>query len=106
MVQPGRSCHADAVSPDYQVVNVAVNGLINSAVQMQIITALLEEGDIFFHTPELSSEQQMLCQMGFTADDSKLWCGLEYNYDLVSYVDIRGDPGLLVPYQVWRDRKQ
>ena len=53
----------DAVSPDYQVVNVAVNGLINSAVQMQIITALLEEGDIFFHTPELSSEQQMLCQM-------------------------------------------
>lgn len=96
----------DAVSPDYQVVNVAVNGLINSAVQMQIITALLEEGDIFFHTPELSSEQQMLCQMGFTADDSKLWCGLEYNYDLVSYVDIRETPGLLDSYQVWRDRKQ
>ena len=96
----------DGVQPEYQVVNVAINGLINSAVQMQIITALLEEGDIFFHTPELSSEQQMLCQMGFTGDDSKLWCGLEYNYDLVAYVDLRDFPGLLDSYQVWRDRKQ
>lgn len=95
----------EAVGSSYQVVNAAVNGLINSAVQMQILTSLLEPGDIFFHTPELSSDTQLLCQMGFTGDDTKLWCGLEYNYDLLKSVDLRDFPGLLDSYQMWRSRK-
>lgn len=95
-----------ALGDSYRVINTAINGTINSAVQMQIITAWLEEGDIFFHTPELSSDTQLMVEMGFTEDDAKLWAGLEYNYDLLEAVDLRDFPGLLDSYQSWRDRKR
>lgn len=95
-----------ALGDSYQVINTAVNGMINSAVQMQIITAYLEDGDIFFHTPELSSDTQLMIETGFTEDDAKLWCGLEYNYDLLEAVDLRQFPGLLDSYQQWRDLKK
>lgn len=95
-----------ALGDAYQVINAAVNGTINSAVQLQIITAWLEDGDIFFHTPELSSDTQLMIETGFTEDDAKLWCGLEYNYDLLEAVDLRQFPGLLDSNQQWRDQKK
>lgn len=95
----------EALAGEYRVINTAINGVINSAVQMQIITAYLEPGDIFFHTPELSSDTQLMAQVGFGENDRKLWCGLEYNYDLLEAVDLRDFPGLLDSYQLWRSRK-
>lgn len=91
---------------NYRVINAAINGMINSAVQMQIITAYLEKGDVFVHTPEIGSDTQLMVEMGFTEDDGKLWCGLEYNYDLLTKVDLRKFPELLDSFQQWRERKK
>lgn len=96
----------EAVGQDYQVINVAVNGIINSAVQMQIITEFLEPGDIFFHTPELSSKPQTMLQMEMINHDRKLWSGLEYNYDLVALIDLRDFPNFLDSLQYWLENKE
>lgn len=72
----------------YAVVNLGLNGTVNSAVQMQILGAFLEEGDILVHTPELSSRQQLLIRTAMGEQDDKLWCGIENNYDLFAMVDL------------------
>ena len=90
----------------FRVINMGLNGIINSAVQMEIIAQYLEPGDIFFHTPELSSQTQLMTVTGFGEQDRKLWCGLEYNYDLVSLLDLRSFPGLLDSFQFWLEGKQ
>lgn len=75
--------------PSYTVVNMGLNGTVNSLAQMEIMGTFLEEGDILFHAPELSSQQQLLLSTKMYNGDDKLWCGLEYNYDLLSLVDLR-----------------
>ena len=75
--------------PDYKVINMGLNGTVNSDIQLQILSAFLEPGDVFFHTPELSSDQQFLTATDMDHNAEILWAGLEYNYDLVSLVDIR-----------------
>ena len=79
----------------YRVVNLGLNGVVNSSVQMQILGNYLEDGDILVHTPELSSPRQLLSTPDMDEDDDKLWCGLEYNYDLFALVDLRTVPGAL-----------
>ena len=79
----------------YRVVNLGLNGTVSSSVQMQILGNFLENGDILFHTPELSSPKQLLSTLDMDEKDSKLWCGLEYNYDLFALVDLRTVPGAL-----------
>ena len=85
----------EAFGGDYAVINLGLNGMVNSAIQMEIMAAFLEPGDVVFHTPELSSETQMMRSMTMDRDDDKLWCGLENNYDLVSLVEFGAAPGLL-----------
>ena len=80
----------------YCPINMGINGLVNSSVQMQILEPFLEDGDIFIHTPEFSSAQQMLLAVKMNTEyEDKLWCGLEYNYDLFTLVDMRTVPGTL-----------
>ena len=81
--------------PEYRVVNLGLNGTVNSLVQMRIITAFLEEGDLFFHAPEISSTRQLLLETGMRAGDDMLWAGIEYNYDLFALADLRELPGAL-----------
>lgn len=90
----------------YRVINMGLNGVINSAVQMELITQFLEPGDIFFHTPELSSQTQLMTVTEFEEQDRKLWCGLEYNYDLIALLDLREFPGLLDSFRFWLEGKQ
>jgi len=79
----------------YTVINLGLNGTVNSLVQMEILGHFLEEGDILFHAPELSSPRQLLLETDMYEGDDKLWCGLEYNYDLFALVDLRGMDGVL-----------
>lgn len=78
-----------AFGDDYVILNLGLNGTVNSAVQMQILAAYLEEGDVFVHTLELTSPYQLLNSVQMGGNDDKLWCGLEYNYDLFSLVDLQ-----------------
>ena len=89
----------------YRVVNLGLNGTVNSAVQMQILGNFLEYGDILFHTPELSSPKQMLIDLTMDEDDDKLWCGLEYNYDLFALVDLCTVPGALDSFCSYLSKK-
>lgn len=97
---------AQTLGQDFAIVNMAINGTVSSRVQMEIIGAFLEEGDIFFHTPELSSRQQMMLYRQMSDKDDKLWCGLEYNYDLFSLVDIRGLEGVFDSFHSYLDMKK
>lgn len=89
----------------FRVVNLGLNGTVNSSAQMQILGHFLEDGDILFHAPELSSPKQMLIDPAMDEDDDKLWCGLEYNYDLFALVDLRTVPGALDSFCGYLSRK-
>lgn len=78
-----------AFGEEFRIVNMALNGTVNSEIQLQIMESYLEPGDVLLHTVELSSPQQMMTTEGMRDSDDKLWCGLEYNYDLVALVDLR-----------------
>lgn len=96
----------EIVGEDYQVINLGLNGVMNSSAQVQILTPFLEEGDIFFHTPELSSQSQMMQRTEMINHDRKLWSGLEYNYDLVSLLDIRTLPEFFDILSYWLSTKE
>ena len=80
---------------EYAILDLALNGTVNSAVQLQIMAAFLEPGDILFHTPEISSRFQLMLITEMREDDSNFWCGLENNYDLFALVDLRTTGGVL-----------
>ena len=83
-----------AFGADYTVINMGLNGLINSLVQMEIIEAFLEPGDVFVHAPEIASARQLLVDLTMSDVDDRLFAGLEYDYDLLALVDIREIDGL------------
>ena len=95
----------EAFGGAFAVVNLGLNGLANSAVQMQILSAFLEEGDILFHTPELASLTQTMRRLSANEKDDVFWCGVENNYDLVSLVDVQTVPGLLDSFCTYLERK-
>jgi len=96
----------DTLGENYEILNLALNGTVNSALQLQILQAFLEPGDILFHTPELSSKTQMMAEISLDRGDDKLWCGLEHNYDLVSLVDFQASPGLLESFCAYLELKK
>lgn len=96
-----------ALGDRYRVVNMAINGVSSSLIQMEIIRHFVTERDILFHTPEISSPQQLLTYTELSKYDDKIWCALEYNYDLASLVDIRDfDGGVLESLRLYLDKKK
>ena len=95
----------NALGKEYGILDLALNGTVNSVLQLGILEALLEPGDILFHTPELSSPTQMMRRIEMNRQDDKLWCGLENNYDLVSLVDFPSVPGLLESFCAYLEQK-
>ncbi len=95
-----------AFGTEYQILNMGLNGTVNSAVQMQILEHYLESGDLFVHTLEVSSRWQMMQDLTLTKGDDKLWCGLEYNYDLFSLVDLRTVSGVFESWLNYLDLKK
>lgn len=80
---------------EYAILDLALNGTVNSAAQLQIMATWLEPGDILVHTPEISSRFQLMLITEMREDDSNYWCGLENNYDLFALVDLRTTSGVL-----------
>ena len=96
----------EAFGAEYQIINLGLNGTVNAEVQMQILSPYLEAGDVLIHTLELTSKRQLLMERIMTEGDDKLWCGLEYNYDLFSLVDLRTVKGALNSLQRYLDQKK
>lgn len=85
---------AEEFKDRYEIINVGLNGTACSAVQMQILSQFMEPGDVLFHTPELSSSSQLMLTTSMTDNDASLWSGIENNYDLFSFVDLRTVSGV------------
>ncbi len=79
----------EAFGDRYTVLNMGVNGVMGSLFQMELLRCFMTDRDILIHAPEISSRQQLLLNTALISHDDKLWSALEYNYDLVSLVDIR-----------------
>lgn len=94
-----------ALGDEYAIINLGLNGTVNSLVQMQIMGHYLEEGDILLHTPELSSRQQLLTNTDMRDTDSILWSGLENNYDLFTLVDLRSTGGVFDSFCAYLNMK-
>ncbi len=91
----------------YTVLNMGVNGVMGSLFQMELLRCFMTDRDILIHTPEISSRQQLLLNVGLISHDDKLWSALEYNYDLVSLVDIRlFDGTFFESFRHYLDRKK
>ena len=86
---------ARAFGDEFTIVNMGLNGTVSSAVQLQIMADFLEEGDILFHTPEMTSRPQLMITTGMGEYDRILWAGIENNYDLFTRVDLRTVDGVL-----------
>ncbi len=94
-----------ALGREYTVINMGLNGLVHSQLQMQLMLSLMEPGDLLFHAPELSSSAQLMTKPAMDHNDDLLWCGLENNYALVSLVDFQSIPGLLESFSGYLSRK-
>ena len=94
-----------ALGSEYRIINMGLNGTANSVVQMQILGQFLDEGDILFHAPELSSRQQMLTNVDMLDTDTVLWCGIENNYDLFAMVDLQTLGGVFDSLCAYLDKK-
>ena len=90
----------------YTVVNMAINGLSNSLLQMELMRCFMTEHDILVHTPEIASTQQLMTDVAMSDYDDKLWCAFEYNYDLVSLIDIRVTKGVFDTFRQYLDKKK
>ena len=97
----------EAFGDQYIVINMGLNGLSSSLLQMELIRCFVTENDILFHTPEISSTQQLLTTTGLSKYDDKLWCALEYDYDLLALLDIRiFDGGVFESLRLYLDKKE
>lgn len=97
----------DALGKRYTAVNMGLNGVCSSLFQMELIKHFVTGRDILFHTPEISSVQQLLTNTKLGKHEDKLWSAMEYNYDLVSLLDIRAfDGGVLDSYRAYLDKKK
>lgn len=75
---------------DYHVLNLGVVGGTNALFQFQIITPLLDKGDIFVHAPEEGSPYQL---MHSVEAEIRMFTCLEGNYDLWREVSLAQIPG-------------
>lgn len=97
----------EAFAGRYTVVNMGLNGVCSSLFQMELLRCFVTEHDILFHAPEISSVQQLLTCTSLGKHEDKLWCAMEYNYDLVSLLDIRVfDGGVFESLRLYLDKKQ
>ncbi|MBQ4427268.1 MAG: leucine-rich repeat protein [Oscillospiraceae bacterium] len=96
-----------AFDGSFTVINMGLNGVTSSIFQMELMANFITENDIIIHTPEISSSQQLLLTTGLSKYDDKLWCAMEYNYDLVSLLDMRRfDGGVLESLRLYLDKKK
>jgi len=89
------ACELHNISPDYETVNVAINGWFNAQIQFEIIEKYIGKDDILIHSVESCGEYQFMKRndMGdfnFNKEyDCRYFNCLELNYDLISLADIR-----------------
>ncbi len=88
---------------EYDVINLGWTAPRNAIFQIEIITALLGEGDIFIHAPEYMKSYHL---MRYIAMGSTAWQVIDCNLDLYSYVDIRTVPSSITSFASFNKTKE
>lgn len=89
------ACTLKKLYPDFEPLNVAINGWFNNYVQLDIIDKFIGQDDVLLHVVESCGKYQFLTvnNMGNFSEksgyDSRFFNALESNYDLISYADLR-----------------
>lgn len=73
--------------PDYEVANMGVYAWSNMLPQLELIRALMREGDILLSAPEFDAIAYQFCTTNRL--DEHFWAMLESDYDLLSLLDLR-----------------
>lgn len=81
---------------EYVVCNTGVIGGTDAGFQFDILSQFVEEGDIFIHAPEVSSQFQFMAKREV---DQRLFVMVEGNYDLLSLVDVSTLPKIFSAYE-------
>ena len=101
------ACRLHEIAPDYETVNVGINGWFNAQMQFEIIENYVGNEDIFIHSVESCGEYQFMKRndMGdfdFNKEyDCRYFNCLELNYDLISLADVRHTTHFFDVYHVY-----
>ena len=80
---------------DYVVVNAGLNGEFNALFQLQCMLPYIGPGDILIHAPEQPNAYQFLANKMV---DSRVYCMVEGNYDLLSLADFSYNAYMIEAY--------
>ena len=89
------ACMLNDFYPSHEVFNLAINGWFNGAMQMEIISQFMGEGDYLLHCVEMCGRYQFMSDISMgdfdevSEYDYRYFCCLESNFDLISLADIR-----------------
>ena len=89
------ACRLKEIYPEYEPVNIAINGWFNGVMQFEIMEHYLTEGDIFMHVCEARGQYQFMASIDMGAESSltiydyRYFGALELNFDLISLADLR-----------------
>ncbi len=94
-------------------INMGVNGWFCGPAQIEMISAFLNEGDVFIHAPETSSRYNvcysdtMTPEYGtFTYNKLRLYYCVEANFDLFSLIDIRNISDFFSGFREFNDLRE
>lgn len=96
----------------YEVFNLGVNAWFNGQAQLEIMLPYFQPGDVLLHAPEMMSEYQFLARndMGIAEgkliDDTRFFCCLELNYDLLANLDLRHVTGFFDTFAAFNRQRQ
>ncbi len=87
---------------EYVVFNLGVNGDINGAFQLDIITNYVQAGDVFIHAPEQMSQCQLMSS--YVVNDF-MFMMVEGNYDLLAMSDFSKNDGVFYAFEKYKSVK-
>ncbi len=87
---------------EYVVINLGVNGDINGAFQLDIITNYVQAGDVFVHAPEQMSQCQLMAS--YVVNDF-MFMMVEGNYDLLAMSDFSKNDGVFYAFEKYKSLK-
>jgi len=106
------ACYLKEKYPDYEPINVAINGWFNGVMQFEIVNKFLNKDDVFLHCVESCGDYQLMkkIDMGeydeIQGNDYRYFSCLELNYDLISYADIRKVSSFFDTFKMFNDGRE
>jgi hypothetical protein len=93
----------DNAFEEYTIFNMGVIAETSAALQIDIISRFIKEGDVFVHAPEVCSNYQL---MYTTEGEARMFLIAEGNFDLISYADMSAIPYALTNFNYFNTSRK